>query len=77
MRLRLRPVAVKRAFANLIDNAVKYGGGACVVLENEPEAATVQVEDDGPVSPMEHWKLFSSRFTGWRNRATAAPAGQA
>jgi signal transduction histidine kinase len=49
--LRLRPVAVKRAFANLIDNAMKYGGGARVTLENEPEAATVRVEDDGPGIP--------------------------
>ena len=49
--LRLRPVATKRAFANLIDNAVKYGGAARVALRDAPEAAVVSVEDDGPGIP--------------------------
>ncbi len=49
--LRLRPVAAKRAFANLIDNALKYGGAARVVLRDTPEAAVVSVEDDGPGVP--------------------------
>jgi hypothetical protein len=49
--LRLRPVATKRAFANLIDNAVKYGGAAWVALRDAPEAAVVSVEDDGPGIP--------------------------
>jgi len=49
--LRLRPVAAKRAFANLIDNAVKYGGAARVALRDSPAAAVVTVEDDGPGIP--------------------------
>ncbi|GAA0592421.1 hypothetical protein GCM10009416_33500 [Craurococcus roseus] len=49
--LRLRPVAAKRAFANLIDNAVKYGGAARVTLRDAPAAAVVSVEDDGPGIP--------------------------
>ncbi len=48
----LRPLALKRAFANLIDNAVKYGGGtARVTLENASGSAMVWVEDDGAGIP--------------------------
>jgi len=50
-RLTCRPVAIKRAFANLIDNAVKYGGVARLRLTDEGEAVVVRVEDDGPGIP--------------------------
>lgn len=46
-----RPLALKRVFANLIDNAVKYGGRARVALEAAPERFVVAVEDDGPGIP--------------------------
>ncbi|NOG73606.1 ATP-binding protein [Roseicella sp. DB1501] len=49
--MRLRPVAIKRALANLVDNAVKHGGGARVTLEERPGCVTVRVEDDGPGIP--------------------------
>ncbi|MCO6416202.1 ATP-binding protein [Siccirubricoccus sp. KC 17139] len=47
----LRPLAVKRALGNLVDNALKHGGGARVTLEEAPGAVTVRVEDDGPGIP--------------------------
>lgn len=50
-RLACRPIAVKRALANLIDNAVKYGGAARVRLDDRGDAVTVSVEDDGPGIP--------------------------
>ena len=71
--LRLRRVAAKRAFANLIDNAVKYGGGARVALEDRPEAVTVRVEDDGPGIPdaaLETVFEPFQRLEGSRNRGT-------
>ena len=46
-----RPLALGRVFANLIDNAVKYGGRARVALEAAPERFVVTVEDDGPGVP--------------------------
>jgi signal transduction histidine kinase len=46
-----RPVALERVFANLIDNAVKYGGGAEVSLAAARDRVTVTVEDDGPGIP--------------------------
>jgi signal transduction histidine kinase len=41
-------MALKRMFANLIDNAVKFGGLARVDLRAEDGLAVVEVEDDGP-----------------------------
>jgi signal transduction histidine kinase len=46
-----RPTALKRAFANLVDNAVKYGERARVTLETASASLVVAVEDDGPGVP--------------------------
>ncbi len=46
-----RPLALRRAFANLIGNAVTYGGGAEVSLAKEGEGVTVTVADRGPGIP--------------------------
>nr|WP_246503764.1 sensor histidine kinase [Plastoroseomonas arctica] len=42
---------MKRAFANLIDNAVNCGAGARVVLEDKGQHILVRIEDDGPGIP--------------------------
>ncbi len=49
--LRARPMALRRALRNLIDNACRYGGGAEVVLEADPAVARVRVMDRGPGIP--------------------------
>ncbi len=41
-----QPVAVKRAFTNLIDNAVKYGGCARVELRLAAKGAAISIADD-------------------------------
>ena len=46
-----RPLALKRAFTNLIDNAVKYGKCARVSLARQQDRAVVRIEDDGPGIP--------------------------
>jgi len=46
-----RPLALKRAFTNLIDNAVKYGACARVSLTGDQQHAIVRIEDDGPGIP--------------------------
>jgi signal transduction histidine kinase len=48
-----RPVALRRAFSNLIDNAIKYGGSALVTLRDRPDAIEVTIEDAGPGIPPE------------------------
>ena len=45
------PAALRRAVANLIDNAFKFGGGARVRAFSDNGAATVAIEDDGPGIP--------------------------
>lgn len=47
----LRPVSAKRAFANIINNAVTYGGSARVVIDREPNTLRVTIDDDGPGIP--------------------------
>lgn len=42
------PVALKRLFTNLLDNAVKYGARARVRVFKSGDAAVVEIEDDGP-----------------------------
>ena len=45
------PIALQRCLANLIDNAVKYGGYARVVAEREGDKAVIRVRDGGPGIP--------------------------
>jgi signal transduction histidine kinase len=68
-----RPVAISRAVANLVGNAVKYGGGARVSLDRVADRAVVTIDDDGPGIPEdEREKVFAPfyRIEGSRNRDT-------
>ena len=47
-KVRGRSVALGRAVGNLIDNALRYAGGARVTLTREGEEAVITVEDRGP-----------------------------
>lgn len=49
--LRCRPLSLKRAFRNLIDNAVKHGRRVEVRLSAEASHYRVEVTDDGPGLP--------------------------
>ncbi len=53
MTLVCRPVALRRAFANLIDNAVTYGGEAAVTLAERADDIVVEIADRGPGIPAE------------------------
>jgi signal transduction histidine kinase len=46
-----RPTALRRAFTNLIDNAVRYGGEAEVALSVEGTRVVVEIADRGPGIP--------------------------
>ncbi len=48
-----RPVALRRAFANLIDNSVRYGSEALVTLTPEGDGHLVLIQDRGPGIPAE------------------------
>lgn len=47
----LRPLAIKRALANLVDNALHYGTRVVVTLEDRADGVAILVEDDGPGIP--------------------------
>jgi signal transduction histidine kinase len=69
----IRPNAISRAVSNLVDNAVKYGGGARTALVREPGRVVVVVDDDGPGIPdNERENVFTPfyRLERSRNRDT-------
>ena len=51
LTLRGRPVALRRVFENLLDNALRYGGEAAVSLRHADGRAEVRIEDRGPGIP--------------------------
>lgn len=59
------PVALRRVFMNLVENAVKYnreGGRVLLRIERESGAARVRVADTGIGIPSEHLPLLFRRF---------------
>jgi len=55
-----RPTLVRRAVANLVDNAVKYGGAARVSIVPEAGRVVIVVDDDGPgIPPEDQEKVFA------------------
>lgn len=68
-----RPIALKRAFVNLVENAVKYGERARVRLFPDGGDALLSIEDDGPGIPdARHEDVFEPfvRLEGSRSRET-------
>ena len=49
--LRCKPLAIKRALSNLIENAVKYGARARVALAETGDEIVITIADDGPGIP--------------------------
>jgi signal transduction histidine kinase len=52
-------LGLKRLFANLVDNALKYGAAARIKLRREEGVVVVDIEDDGPgIPPEQRDKVF-------------------
>lgn len=63
------PIALKSLLANLVGNAVKYAGGAELVLEAREHEAVIAVRDRGPGVPEEDMeRVFDPFFRGERSR---------
>ncbi len=57
-----RPVSLKRALRNLIENAVAYGDNAQVAIENRSDNAILVIEDNGPGIPIEETERLFEPF---------------
>jgi len=57
--VRAKPLALKRAIGNLLDNALFYGDRAEIDVRGEPDAVAITVRDHGPGVPEE---AFASLF---------------
>jgi len=71
--LRLRPSLMRRAVCNLIENAVKYAGGAEVALRRDAGGVRIEVADRGPGIPADQIASVFDPFTRLdpsRNRGT-------
>ncbi len=71
--VRLRPALMRRAVRNLIENAVKYGGGADVALKRDGTGVRIEVADRGPGIPPDQLAAVFDPFTRLdpsRNRST-------
>ncbi len=68
-----KPQALKRCLWNLLDNAIKYGGKAQVVVDDNDERIAICIRDEGPGIPAsEIEKVFEPfyRVEASRNRET-------
>ncbi|MGF6691708.1 signal transduction histidine kinase [Metapseudomonas resinovorans] len=74
MQLETRPHALRRVLSNLIDNALKFGGEAQLVVQRDAQGTVqVQVRDNGPgIAEEELNEVFKPfyRVESSRNRST-------
>jgi signal transduction histidine kinase len=64
------PLALKRMVANLVENAVKYGGAARGRVFAENGQAVIEIDDEGPgVRPSEMERVFDPFYRGEPSRS--------
>jgi len=71
--LSCRPVALRRAFSNIIDNGCKYGGEVCVSLSDKVTSLVIDIRDNGPGIPANQAEQAFApfqRLEASRNRET-------
>jgi signal transduction histidine kinase len=71
--IRCRPIGIKRALRNIIENAIAYGESARISLEHKGANISIFVDDDGPGIPgAEMERVFKPfvRLENSRNKDT-------
>ena len=61
--MRLRPLAIKRALANLINNAADHGRTVAITVTKGKRTADVIIEDDGPGIPEDQYEEAFKPFS--------------
>ena len=51
LRVRIRPLAMRRAIRNVAENAIRYGGGATLGWHRAGDDVVIEVTDNGPGIP--------------------------
>ena len=65
-----RPQALKRCLRNLIENAIKYGTRAHVIVEDTPAELCIRIRDEGPgVPPEELERVFEPFYRTEQSRS--------
>jgi signal transduction histidine kinase len=65
-----KPIALRRAFTNLVDNAVKYGDSAEVSVQAQRDSVVVRIEDRGPgIAAEDQEKVFEAFYRVDRSRS--------
>jgi len=70
-----RPVSLKRAFGNLIENALKYGSRAEVFIEGTDAEVIVSVIDNGPGIPEDQQSAVFQPFYRIENSRSRETGG--
>ncbi len=73
--LRCRPLGLKRAFRNILENAVAYGRRARVTVEHRRGDVVIVVDDDGPGIPEGDMERVFSPFVRLENSRNADTGG--
>ncbi len=65
-----RPLALRRCLTNLLDNALRYGKRAAVIIDDAPSKLTLHVQDEGPGLPADQLeRAFEPYFRGDSSRS--------
>jgi two-component system, OmpR family, sensor kinase len=75
LAIRARPLALKRALSNLVQNAVTYGGVARLTLEQTGKNAEIVIDDDGPSIPADQVEAAFTPFTRLENSRSKETGG--
>lgn len=68
----VRPLAMRRCLANLVDNALRYGQRATIEIAEQPAELLLRIRDAGPGIPeSELEKVFEPFYRGEASRSRA------